>query len=255
MRGDKMITKKCEVCQKEYLSRYKDSKFCSRKCSSNRFAQPTDKNKQIMAVLKVVYKACDNKMPSGIYTELAETYNLSRQRIHQISKLVEIPKITPKTYFYVCEICGKTIEEKTKKKRLICSIECRNEKAKRYIKTHTVESKCLNCGNTFSYFKGKWDLTRTFCSKQCQGYKLAKEKGFAFQVKQNEYINKSKLNSIYNLLSTAPTKLVDGKQVFYKDELLTFLTKNIETYKPLGTRRPNLSKEAKQRIALECKGG
>lgn len=195
-----------------------------------------------MAVLQIIYKYCDNKMPFGIYTEMAQMYGLSRERIRQISLMVEIPKITTKTYFYVCEICGKTIEEKTKKKRSICSVECRNEKAKRYIKTHTVEGKCKNCGNTFSYFKGKWDLTRTFCSKQCQGYKLAKDSGFTVQSAQASYINRNKLNSISNLLSDAPTKTIDGRQVYDKEKLMSFLYKKMKTLEPLGTKKI-LSKE------------
>lgn len=225
MRGDKMIIKKCQACKKAFLTSRDKAKYCSIQCAGVQ-KNPVN-NQQIKAILQIIYKACNNKMPSGTYTNIALIYGLSRERIRQLAVKVEIPNITPKTYFYVCEICGKTIEERTKKKRHICSVECRNEKAKRYLKTHTVEGKCKNCGNTFSYFKGKWDLTRSFCSKQCQGYALAKESGFVPQSHQLNYLNNKKLRKINDLLFDAPTKTIDGKQMFDKEKLLKFLAQKI----------------------------
>lgn len=191
--------------------------------------QTSERNKEIQKILTVVFKHCDNEMPSGIYTELGEIYGITRERVRQIGQKIDLPKITPKKYRRVCTICFNSFTSPHPVIQRFCSDQCRAESARQRIKAGTVIFNCKNCDLNVSYYKAKNSPPRVFCTKECQGQYLGRMSGFNVQHRNNKGFRlKPLLSQIRTVISDVPYSEIKGKKVIERDRLIIHILTEIK---------------------------
>lgn len=115
----------------------------------------------IQKVILIVKKYNGERIPSGFFTELADIFSVSRERIRQIAKEVNIVQRYHGPFF--CLEYGKEILRKTGGQRKFCTANCRDtfrykQLQKRY---------CKVCGKEFTYKSYGAYKQRVTCSPKC----------------------------------------------------------------------------------------
>jgi len=104
-----------------------------------------------------------NKDPDITNKQLAEDIGVTRQRVSQLRKQLNLPPApSRKSNWHPCPNCGKLMRERKK----YCSIACRHGQEMLV---------CETCGKEFGRSKRLVDIAKarnyehTWCSKACQG--------------------------------------------------------------------------------------
>lgn len=209
----------CLNCNKEYVSRKKNSKFCSLECkhSYNRFDYNCDccgksmiiyRNKYeklLSGELKKAYcsKECANKGQITSVTKICEYCGLEykicksfseTQRFCSKDCMKAFRKENSKEHEVICKQCGKPFIT-SRDNQVFCSKEC-SSKSQR----NRVECTCKTCGVKFERIKSEVDKNKNhYCSFDC---KLADTKWNQHDLNiLREYYNKIDNIEIQKMLS------------------------------------------------------
>lgn len=130
--------------------------------------------------LQLAAKVNHGALPIGIYTELGKAFGLSRQRIEQIARDIEMvgskdPDVTKKRNEKKCAGCDVVFSPKYKGHKYH-SAECR---MKTYLKRYYVFIPCAQCATPIKTYKrhvikGK----KYYCNHTCFGKYNGKKYGF-----------------------------------------------------------------------------